>query len=140
MRCGKTLNWLEMLTTEEIKRFYLNWVEKPIHREWHHSWRKEFRAELPSGGFVSLNRLRSRLNFKVLRNLCIKLLPVHIYQSVLNYGSAERVSSKMKSNKAYPYRSSEFVVDVDSYLAYEPHCARVVNTTNTKIPNTPYPG
>ena len=116
-----------MLGSEEIKRFYMNWEESPVHREWPHIWRKEFRAESPSGGFVSLNRLHSRLNFNVLKKLCIRFLALHVYQSVLNWARPEMVSSKKKSNIAYPYRSSEYVVDVDSYLAYEPHSHRTRN-------------
>jgi hypothetical protein len=84
-------------------------------------WRKEIRIELPRGAFISLNRLRSRLNFRVLKELCIRLLPVHVYQSALNWARPWVVRSKSKSYKAYPFRTGEYVVDIDSYLAYQPH-------------------
>ena len=116
-----------MLEASEIKRFYKNWREEPVHREWAHLFRKEFRAELPSGSFVSLNRLKSRLNFRVLKELCIQLLPVHIYMSALNFTKPWIVSNKTKSYKAYPYRTSEYVVDIFSYLAYRPHSHRTRN-------------
>ena len=60
-------------------------MEKPVHREWPHMWRKEFRIETSDGGFIVLNRLKSRLNFRILRELCLEFAPVHLYQSVLNY-------------------------------------------------------
>jgi DNA primase catalytic subunit len=122
----------KLLEAEEIKRFYENWEMRSVHREWPHFFRKEFRIKTLKGNTLQLNRLRSRLNFRVLKELCIRFLPVHIYQSVLNYASAERVSSEKKSSKAYPYRSSEYVVDVDSYLAYEPHSHRTRNNEPCK--------
>jgi hypothetical protein len=71
--------------------------------------------------------LKKRLNFRILRELCLEFAPVHLYQSVLNYTFPERVSHKTKSYKAYPFRTSEFVVDIDSYLAYAPHGHRTRN-------------
>jgi hypothetical protein len=132
MSYGNILIVRLLLEAEQIKRFYESWEMKPVHRDWPHIFRKEVRIETSDGGFVSLNRLRSRLNFRVLKELCIRLLPVHVYQSVLNFASAERVSSKKKSNIAYPYRSSEYVVDIDSYLAYEPHSHRTRNNEPCK--------
>ena len=127
MSYGNTRTVRLLLEAEQIKRFYEGWEEKPVHREWSFIFRKEFRAELPSGGFVSLNRLKSRLNFRVLKELCIRLLPVHIYQTVLNWARPWMVGNKSKSSKAYPFRTSEYVVDIDSYLAYQPHSHRTRN-------------
>ena len=126
MNYGNTLTVNRLFETDEIKRFYENWREKPVHREWLHLWRKEFRAQLPSGGFVSLNRLRNRLNFRVLKRLCIERLPVHIYQSALNWVSPNRVGFNHMSHGAYPYSRSEYVMDIDAYLNYQPHshCTR----------------
>jgi hypothetical protein len=39
-----------------------------------------------------------RAHFRVLRNLCIHLLPVHIYQSVLKYGSVRVSSVRVHNN------------------------------------------
>jgi hypothetical protein len=65
-----------LLEAEEIKRFYESWEMGPVPREWPHLFRKEFRIETLQEGFVSVNRLRSRLNWRVLKELCIRLLPV----------------------------------------------------------------
>jgi hypothetical protein len=70
-----------LLSTSEIQRFYGGWVEGPIHREWPHLWRKEFRIETSDGEFIVLNRLKSRLNFRVLRELCLEFAPVHLYRA-----------------------------------------------------------
>ena len=82
IRFGKSLPVMYLLTTEEIRRFYMNWREEPVHRTWPFLWKKEIRLETPGGEFLSVNRLRSRLNFRVLKELCIKILPVHVYMSV----------------------------------------------------------
>lgn len=115
------------METEQLKRFYEGWEEKPVHQEWPHFWRKEVRIETPSGDTIVLNRLRNRLNFRVLKRLCIELLPVHVYQSALNWAKPWAVQSKNKSYRAYPFRTGEYVVDIDSYLAYQPHSHRTRN-------------
>ena len=77
MSFGKTLKVVLLLSTSEIKRFYGGWVERPVHREWPHLWRKELRIETCDGVFIVLNRLKSRLNFRILRELCLEFSPVH---------------------------------------------------------------
>ena len=127
MSFGNTLRVKPLLEAEQIRRFYESWKEEPVHREWPHIWRKDIRLESPDGVFISLNRLKNRLNFKVIKRLCIQLLPVHIYQSALNFTFPERVSSKKKSLKAYPLLSSEYIVDIDAYLGHKPHSHRTRN-------------
>ena len=90
MRYGKTLNVMWLLSTSEIQRFYGGWVEGPVHREWSHLWRKEYRIETSDGVFIVLNRLKRRLNFRGLRELGIEFAPVHLYQSVLNFSFPAR--------------------------------------------------
>ena len=115
------------MEAEQIRRFYMNWRELPVHCGWPFLWKKEVRLETQGGEFLCVNRLRSRLNFRVLKELCIKLLPVHVYMSALNFARPWMVSSKTKTYKAYPFRTGEFVVDIDSYLAYKPHSHRTRN-------------
>ena len=75
-----------------------------------------------------MNRLKSRLNFRVLKRLLIEVLPIHVYQSALNFTFSERVSTKSSSNKAYPLPSSEFIVDARAYIT------KTLGGTNTKPP------
>jgi hypothetical protein len=68
---------------------------KPVHRDWPYIPRKEIRVETLQGSSLPLNRLKSRLNWKVLKELCIRLLSVHVYQSVLNYSNPWMVASAL---------------------------------------------
>ena len=112
-----------LLDSEQLKRFYENWEESAVQRKWPHLWRKEIRVETKSGEFVSLNRLKSRLNFRSLKRLCTRIPPVHVYMSVLNWLIPERVGTKKESRRAYPV-GGEYVLDIDSYLRYTPHSHR----------------
>jgi len=109
-----------LLDANAIKRFYENWEEPPVHREWTHIGRKEVRAETLQGRFLSLNRLKSRINFRSLKRLCTRIPPIHVYMSVMNWLMPERVGTKKASRIAYPV-GGEYVLDIDSYLRYAPH-------------------
>ena len=76
-------------------------MEGPVHREWSHLWRKEYRIETSDGVFIVLNRLKSRLNFRGLRELGIEFAPVHLYQSVLNFSFPARAHSLSNQSRVY---------------------------------------
>jgi DNA primase catalytic subunit len=76
--------------------------------------------KLLGGRFVKLNGFRSRLSLRELRDLCVKLAPLHVYFSVLDWLFPERVGKKCKAKYAIPV-GGEYVVDVDSYVFKHPH-------------------
>jgi hypothetical protein len=105
----------------KIRRFYRRrFTEAVHHTRWPRLWSKHFRARLDDGHFFKLNRYRPRLNFKSLRKYCVKLAPVNVYMSVLNWLMPQKVGEKGKANRAYPI-GGEYVVDVDIHLFYQPH-------------------
>ena len=120
MSCGNALTVKPLLDAEQISSFYENWEESAVQRNWPHLQRKEIRVETKSGEFVSLNRLKSRLNFRSLKQLCTRIPPVHVYMSVLNWLKPERVGTKAESRRAYPV-GGEYVLDLDHYLRYVSH-------------------
>jgi DNA primase catalytic subunit len=82
--------------------------------------RKHFRAVVSDGRFVKLNKFRSRLNMGRLRDLCVKIKPIHLYFSVLDWLFPDRVGVKSKAKYAFPI-GGEYVVDVDSYVFRRRH-------------------
>jgi hypothetical protein len=86
-----------LLSVEEIKLFYRNWEGKQVHRDWPWIWRKEYRIETVDGRFICLNRVKNRLNFRVLKELCVDYAHAHVYMSALNWVRAERVGLKKDS-------------------------------------------
>ena len=67
-----------------------------------------------------LNKITPRLNHRKLRKYAVKMAPVHIYASVLEYLRPEMVLSKDRTLKAYPV-GGEFVIDIDAYMNYQKH-------------------
>ena len=116
MNSGNILTVKPLLDVEQLKRFYMNWEEPPVHREWTHLRRKEIRAETLQGRFFSLNRLKSRVNFRSLKRLCTRIPPLHVYMSVMNWLMPKRVGSKAESRRGYPV-GGEYVLALDSYLS-----------------------
>lgn len=106
-----------------IKRFYEAWTSNPVFDEWGGLWRKHFRIEVENDIFIKLNNYRNRFRFQSLKASCRRLLPRHVYMSVLEWLLPERVSTKPKANNAYPV-GGEYVVDIDHYLNYQPHSHR----------------
>jgi DNA primase catalytic subunit len=82
--------------------------------------RKHFRAVSSNGRFVKLNKFRSRLNMGRLRDICVKIKPIHLYFSVLDWLFPDRVGEKSKAKHAFPI-GGEYVVDVDSYVFRKRH-------------------
>jgi hypothetical protein len=104
----------------------VNWVAKSYYLRSNLSdyglWRfqrKHFRAELSNGAFVKLNGRRARLDAKDLQKLAVRIVPKHLFMSVLDYLFPERVSDKSRLD-TYPV-GGELVVDIDSYLFRRPH-------------------
>jgi len=107
-----------MLEPWWIRRFYAN-AGINVPGLWKFS-SKHFRVETVDGKFVKLNRFRSRLSLRELRDLCVKLAPLHVYFSVLDWLFPERVGKKYKAKYAVPV-GGEYVVDVDSYVFKRRH-------------------
>lgn len=103
-----------MLKRWMVRRFYQN-ASLDIPKIWNLS-RKHFRVQVFDGRFVKLNRFRNRLNERKLREFYIRLTPVHVYFSVLDWLFPERVGRKCKAKYAVPV-GGEYVVDVDSYVS-----------------------
>ena len=104
------------MEAEAIRRFYQKWED--------HSWeglgRKQIKFAAREGIFIALNKKTPRLNHHKLRNYAIRLAPIHIYSSVIEYLRPDRVDAKYASRRAYPIRG-DFVIDIDSYMNYQPH-------------------
>jgi len=110
-----------MLSFQAVSNFYRNgFFENPMLGSWPRLWNKHFRIETRKGDFIKLNRFRPRLNFRVLRWLCRRYAPNHLYMSVLDWLMPERVAEKSRASRAYPI-GGEYVIDVDSYLFWKPH-------------------
>jgi len=60
------------------------------------------------------------LSLGELRDLCVKLAPLHVYFSVLDWLFPERVGKKYMAKYAVPV-GGEYVVDVDSYVFKRRH-------------------
>ena len=61
-----------------------------------------------------------RLNHHKLRKYAVRIAPIHIYASVMEYLRPEKVLSKDRTLKAYPV-GGEFVIDIDAYMNYQKH-------------------
>jgi hypothetical protein len=110
-----------VLEASQIRRYYLQaFREQDYHKEWEGIWSKQYKIRLADGGFLNLNKLLPRLSFNSLKRFLIQFTPVHVYQSVLNWLRLDQVSLKSKSQAA-PSLTSEYIVDVDSYLRYKLH-------------------
>lgn len=108
-----------MLDSWKTSCFYVNSALK-VPRVWNLS-RKHVRVQTSDGRFVKLNKFENRVNAKELRGHCVRLSPVHVYMSVLDWLFPERVGKKYKGNYAVPFGNGEFVVDIDSYLTHRWH-------------------
>ena len=60
------------------------------------------------------------LRARKLRRFAVKIAPIHIYASVMEYLRPEKVLSKDHTLKAYPVRG-EFVIDIDAYMNFKRH-------------------
>jgi len=96
-----------------VKRFYQN-SSLNVPNLWNLG-RKHFRVQVFDGRFVKLNKFRNRINERELKMFCVKLAPLHVYFSVLDWLFPERVGKKYKAKYAVPV-GGEYVVDVDSYV------------------------
>lgn len=114
--------WRALLIKEQIERFYLD-IPLRIPKVWNLS-RKHFRIVVGHGRFVKLNKYQNRLSAKDLRFYCWKFKPQHVYFSVLNWLSPERVGKKYKARYCVPL-NGEYVVDVDSHLVRFKHKHKV---------------
>jgi hypothetical protein len=108
----------DCLTLSGIRDFYRN-APLDIPDCWKLS-RKHFRAVLRDRQFVKLNKLWNRISLRELRYLCTKYTPYHVYMSVLDWLSPERVGHKRKANRAVPI-GGEYLVDVDHHNVWKPH-------------------
>lgn len=109
-----------LLGAEAIRRFYQNWDEPTLYHGWSGLWRKQFKIVTNEGIFIALNKKTPRLNHRKLRKYAVKIAPVHIYASVMEYLRPEEVGEKCISLRAIPV-GSEFVIDIDSYMNFQPH-------------------
>jgi hypothetical protein len=83
------------LSPDRIKKYYLEgFREKKIHKEWPQLWNKQFKLVTTSHVFHNLNRIKDRLRFNSLKELCIDFQPAHLYMSALNWLMPERVGTK----------------------------------------------
>jgi len=78
---------------------------------------------------MKLNKLENRINPRELRRHCIRLSPLHVYFSVLDWLFPERVGKKHKANGAVPVGSGEYVIDVDSYVFHRRHSHHHISKT-----------
>jgi DNA primase catalytic subunit len=109
------------LSADRIKKYYQDgFKEKRIHREWPQLWNKQFKIETPSNRFLKLNRIKDRLRFNSLKELCVEYTPLHLYMSSLNWLMPERVNTKEMSRYTYPI-GGEYVIDIDRDMNYKPH-------------------
>jgi hypothetical protein len=81
-----------MLESWQVSHFYIN-ADLQVPRLWNLS-RKHVRVRTLDGRFVKLNKHRSRLNARALRDLCITLAPCNVYFSVLDWLRPEAVGKK----------------------------------------------
>jgi DNA primase catalytic subunit len=102
MNSGNTLTVKPFLEAEAIRRFYQEWNEPKLYRGWDGLWRKQIKIESYDKRFIALNKKTSRLNHRKLKNYAIRLTPIHIYASVMEYLRPEKVLSKDRTLKAYP--------------------------------------
>jgi DNA primase catalytic subunit len=86
-------------------------------------WRKQFKFVSSNGRFIVANKKMSRLNHYKLKKYAIKVAPIHIYSSVLDFLQPNRVASKEISRRAYVV-GGQFVIDIDHYMFYRPHSHR----------------
>jgi hypothetical protein len=110
-----------VLTSNQIRQYYYQgFKEEPVHRQWRWLWNKHFKIRAQDGNFYKLNKLRPRLNFQVLKRLCIHYTPRSVYMSVLNYLMPERVGRKKYLKWAYPF-SGSYCIDIDSHVLRRKH-------------------
>lgn len=107
-----------MMDSWKISTHYIN-SSFDVLDLWNFS-RKHVRLQTVNGRFVKLNKFESRLNSRELKNHCVKLSPLHVYMSVLNWLFPERVGRKTKANYAVPI-GGEYVIDVDSHVIHRYH-------------------
>lgn len=108
-----------MLDSLKITTYYIN-SSLNVPSFWNLS-RKHVRIQTTNGRFVKLNKFENRLSPRELKDYCVKLSPLHVYMSVLNWLFPERVSKKYKGNYAVPLGNGEFVVDIDSHVVHRWH-------------------
>lgn len=108
-----------MLEPWQISSYYIN-SKLDVPSSWGLT-RKHVRIETLKCRFVKLNKFRTRLNSRKLKDFCITFAPKHVYFSVLNWLFPERVGKKYKGNYAVPVGSGEYVIDVDAYIAHRWH-------------------
>ena len=109
-----------MLTPGQTRAFYNSWEEPDLYASWSGLWRKQYKFQMNDKRFLAINKKIPRLNHRKLKNTAIKLAPLHIYASALEYLRPEKVLSKTQSLRAYPV-GGEFVVDVDAYMNFHKH-------------------
>ena len=80
-----------VLSAEAIQRYYQNW-DPPEHILQGLS-RKHIKIVSPKGIYISLNKLRSRINQKKFQEYCVEFKPVHTYMSIMDYLRPEKVLS-----------------------------------------------
>jgi len=62
--------------------------------------RKHFRVQVFDGRFVNLTSFRNRISERELKMFCVRLTPLHVYFSVLDWLLSERVRKKYKAKFA----------------------------------------
>ena len=85
-----------MLEPWEISCFYINSPLR-VPEFWNLS-RKRVRLKISDSEFAKVNKFENRINAKELRDYCVRLSPVHVYFSALNWLFPERVGKKYKAN------------------------------------------
>jgi hypothetical protein len=110
-----------VLEASQIRKFYLqSFHAQDWHQQWKGLWCKQFKIKLHNGKFLTLNKLKSRLKFRSLKQYLIKFTPLHVYQSVLTWLNPNHISNKSKIRSALPL-NSEYVVDVNTFHRYKTH-------------------
>jgi len=109
-----------MLTPDQTRAFYNSWEEPDLYASWSGLWRKQFKVVTGEGIFIALNKKTPRLNHRKIQKYAVKIAPIHVYASVMEYLRPEKVLSKDRTLKAYPVRG-EFVIDIDAYMNFKRH-------------------
>ena len=81
--------------------------------------KKQIKIRTNDKRFISLNKIRSRLNSRSLTRYLIHYAPINVYASILDWSMPERVGEKSKANRAYPIRG-DYVVDIDVPQLWRP--------------------
>ena len=115
--------WLSfLLESWQISNYYIN-SELFIPEMWNLS-RKHVRIQASDKRFIKLNKFRSRMNSRKLREFAITFAPSHVYFSVLDWLFPEQVGKKYKGNYCVPFSSARNALNIH-FISFFQYCFNV---------------